>query len=65
MEVKAESKRVRFRIDMDIDEYEEFVKAVNKLFEQTVNGKNINPLPSHVVEPIVTLKNVMAAALLE
>lgn len=63
MEVRAESKKIRFQVDMDFDEYDEFVKSVNNLFEYAVANKGINPISPGLIEPIVTLKNVMTGAL--
>lgn len=63
MEIKAESKKIKFQVDMDFDEYTELVKSVNNLFELTVAGKSINPIPAHIIEPIVSFKNLMTAAL--
>nr|DAK26662.1 MAG TPA: hypothetical protein [Caudoviricetes sp.] len=61
--MKAENKKIRFQVDMDTNEYDELVKSVNSLFELTVAGKTINPIPSHIIEPIVRFKNLMTAAL--
>ena len=60
MEAESRSQEIMFNISMSSNEYHDFVKSVDELYERTTRSRHKEAIK--VLEPIVTLKNIMVAS---